>query len=87
MKKKYIRAKYPHNIKKALARKKCLWQKLKSNPDQTTKENYKLASAKYRLLVRNYEIKKELRIIESKTLVISISLLIKSFHARAVLAP
>ena len=57
---------YPTTVKRAAARKKCLWRKLRAKPDcSVTKTAYKLAADKYRLMVRNYEIKKERNLIAS----------------------
>ena len=57
---------YPNSIKKALSRKKCLWRKLRSNPDSDiARASYKLAAAKSRTLIRNYEIKKEQQVIRA----------------------
>jgi len=55
---------YPCSIKKALARKKCLQRQMRTAPHCIeTKTAYKAAAAKYKILVRNYEIKKERRVI------------------------
>ena len=55
---------YSCSIKKALARKKCLWRQMRTDPECIeTKTAYKIAAAKYKILVRNYEIKKERRVI------------------------
>ena len=57
---------YPNSIKKTLSRKKCLWRKLRSNPDSDiTRASYKLAAAKSRTLIRNYEIKQEQQVIRA----------------------
>ena len=57
---------YPSTVKRAAARKKCLWRKLCAKPDcSVTKSAYKMAAAKHKLMVRNYEIKKEQNLIAS----------------------
>jgi hypothetical protein len=60
---------YPKRIKSAMARKRCLWRRLKANPDSSTmRDRYHRAESRCRLLVRNYEIRKENDIINSNNL-------------------
>ena len=57
---------YPRSIKEALARKKCLWQKLRSDRDCISLKNaYKSAASKCKEMIRKYEIKQEQRVITS----------------------
>jgi len=57
---------YPNSINMALTRKKCLWRQLRNNPESSTAQaNYKLAASKCKMLIRNYEIKKERKVIEA----------------------
>ena len=57
---------YPAAVKRAADWKRCLWRKLRAKPDcPVTKSAYKMAAAKHRLMVRNYEIKKERNLIAS----------------------
>ena len=57
---------YPNSIKRALTRKKCLWRKHRNNPENSAaRTNYKLAASKCKMLIRNYEIKKERKVIEA----------------------
>ena len=57
---------YPYSIKMALSRKKCLWCKLHNNPESSAaRTNYKQTASKCKMLIRNYEIKKERTVIEA----------------------
>ena len=57
---------YPRSIRDALTRKKCLWRRLRADPNcASVKIAYKSAAAKCRDLVRKYEIKQEQRVITS----------------------
>ena len=57
---------YPAAIKHAVARKRCLWRKHRESPDDVNlMAAYRRADEKYRQLVREHEIKREQRVIES----------------------
>ena len=57
---------YPAAIKHAVARKRCLWRKHRESPDDVNLlAAYRRVDEKYRQLVRQHEIKREQRVIES----------------------
>ena len=52
-----------------MARKHCLWRRLKADPNRSTlRDQYSKAESRCRLLVRNYEIRKENDVIKSNNL-------------------
>jgi len=52
-----------------MARKHCLWRRLKADPNSSAaRDQYSKAENRCRLLVRNYEIRKENDVIESNNL-------------------
>ena len=56
---------YPHNIKSAIARKRCLWRQLRNDRhNNVLRHTYKQAGAKCRLLIYKYELKKERKIVQ-----------------------
>ena len=58
---------YPPNIKKAIARKRCLWREHRKHPnDPTVAAAYKAALGKCRCLIYKFELKKEQKVIDSK---------------------
>jgi hypothetical protein len=60
---------YPKRIKSAMARKHCLWRRLKADPNSSTlRDQYSKAESRCRLLIRNYEIRKENDVIKSNNL-------------------
>ena len=57
---------YPLKIRRAMARKRCLWKKYRSSPsNETLKLAYSSAEARSRLLLKDSEIKKEMEVIQS----------------------
>ena len=57
---------YPAALRRAIARKKCLWRKRRDHPGATAAlMNYHKAELKCNQLLREYEIKREEKIIES----------------------
>ncbi len=61
-----LRVRYPAGIKRAIARKRCLWRQCKARPtDVKILTSYKLATKRCTQLIRNFEIRKEQRVIES----------------------
>ena len=64
-----VKKAYTKRIKRALARKRCLWRNAKADHDNVeARELYRKAESRCRLLIRNYEIKKENDIIRSNNL-------------------
>jgi hypothetical protein len=58
---------YPAGIRKAVARKRCLWRLHRNNPDDhKISAAYKGAECKCKHLMYTHELKKEQRVIESK---------------------
>ena len=56
---------YPAAVKRAVARKRCLWRKHRENPgDPVIRAAYRKAHWTYRQEVRKFEIKREQRVIE-----------------------
>lgn len=57
---------YPAALRRAITRKKCLWRKHRESPDdETALSNYRKAEQKCRQLLRDYEIKREEKVIDS----------------------
>ncbi len=57
---------YPAAVRRAIARKKCLWRKHRYRPDDATAlENYRDAEQKCRRLLLDYEIKREQNVIDN----------------------
>ena len=60
------RMNYPVGIRRMMARKRCLWRKYRENPvDAVAKDRYYRCEAMCREKVRNYEIARESKIIQS----------------------
>jgi hypothetical protein len=58
---------YPSGIKRAIARKLCLWHKRKENPSNCVIASaYRTATARCRHLIKQFELKKEQKVIDSK---------------------
>ena len=57
---------YPLKIRRAMARKRCLWKKYRSSPsNENLKLAYSSAEARCRLLLKDFEIKKEMEVVQS----------------------
>ena len=57
---------YPPNIRRATARKRCLWRHHKANPnDEAIAAAYKLAESKSKQLIHLFELDKEQKVINS----------------------
>jgi len=57
---------YPRGIKSAMARKHCLWRRLKADPNSSAaRDQYSKAESRCHLLVCNYEIRKENTVIKA----------------------
>jgi len=62
---------YPSNIQCAIAHKRCLWRKQRLKPDDSViKAAYIAVQYKYKQSIRNYEIKREQKILIAITLVV-----------------
>jgi hypothetical protein len=60
------RTRYPPAIRRAITRKLCLWRHHRAQPaNYTITAAYRTASNRCKLLIRNYEIKRENKVIES----------------------
>jgi len=60
---------YPKRIKSAMARKHCLWRRLTADLNSSAaRDQYSKAESRCRLLVRNYDIRKEKDVIEGNNL-------------------
>jgi Reverse transcriptase (RNA-dependent DNA polymerase)/Endonuclease-reverse transcriptase len=58
---------YPIGVRKAIARKRCLWRQHKLQPNDTRIEaSYRAASGRCRQLIRNHELKSEHKVINAK---------------------
>jgi len=57
---------YPPGIQRAIARTRCLWRQHKMRPtDSQAAVTYRIASNRCQLLIRNYEPKREQKVIDS----------------------
>ena len=64
-----VKSHYPPKIKRAIARKSCLWRKLKSDPsNDKLAASYKNAESRSRALLSNYELKLENDVINSNNI-------------------
>jgi ribonuclease P/MRP protein subunit RPP40 len=58
---------YPPGIRRAIARKRCLWRKHKADPgDNNVAATYRSAASKCKRLIYRFELRKEQKIINSK---------------------
>ena len=57
---------YPSGIRREIARKRCLWRLMKTDPDSAkVAKRYRLTAEKCKRLMRNFEIKKEQAVIDN----------------------
>ena len=60
---------YPRNIRRAIARKRCLWRQHKINPqDAALRDNYRNAHHECRQLTREFEIKREREVVDANNI-------------------
>lgn len=60
---------YPPGIKRAIARKRCLWRQCKRFPSNIVlKDAYSRATAKCRKLLRNFELRKEQQVVDNRNI-------------------
>ena len=73
---------YPSGIRCAIARKRCLWHQVKTRPGNAeAAKRYRLAAEKCKQSIRNFEIKKEQKVIDSNNQGSFSGLSIKNQHA------